>query len=57
MSEGNDSHDTTGSSSTGVTSLQRVGVSTLSKIISTGVNDNSSADDGLGAKEGDVLVC
>jgi hypothetical protein len=44
-------HDTTGSSSTGVTSLQRVGVSTLSEIISTGVNDDSSA------KEGDVLVC
>lgn len=51
-----DLHDTTGSSSTGVTSLQRVGVSTLSEIIDTGVNDNSSADDGLGAKEGDVLV-
>jgi hypothetical protein len=50
-------HDTTGSSSTGVTSLQRVGVSTLSEIISTGVNNNSSANDGLGAKEGDVLVC
>jgi hypothetical protein len=50
-------HDTTGSSSTGVTSLQRVGVSTLSEIIGTGVNNNSSANDGLGAKEGDVLVC
>jgi len=31
-------------------------VSTLSEIINTGVNDNSSANDGLGAKEGDVLV-
>jgi uncharacterized protein YunC (DUF1805 family) len=57
VNEVNDSHDTTGSSSTGVTSLQRVGVSTLSEIINTGVNDNSSANDGLGAKEGDVLVC
>ena len=51
------SHDTTGSSSTGVTSLQRVGVSTLSEIIGTGVYNDSSANDGLGAKEGDVLVC
>jgi hypothetical protein len=50
-------HDTTGGSSTGVTSLQRVGVSTLSEIINTGVNNNSSANDRLGAKEGDVLVC
>jgi hypothetical protein len=32
-------------------------VSTLSEIIGTGVNNNSSANDGLGAKEGDVLVC
>ena len=51
-----DSHDTTGSSSTGVTSLQGVGVSNLSEIIGTGVNNDSSANDRLGAEEGDVLV-
>jgi hypothetical protein len=31
-------------------------MSTLPEIISTGVNNDSSANDGLGAKEGDVLV-
>jgi hypothetical protein len=40
-------HDTTGSSSTGVTSLERVGVSTLSKIILAGVNNDGSANNGL----------
>jgi hypothetical protein len=51
------SHDTTGSSSTGVTSLERVGVSTLTEIILAGVYDNGSANDGLGTEEGNVLVC
>ena len=51
-----DLHNTTCSSSTGVTGLQGVGVSTLSEIIGTGVNNDSSANDRLGAEEGDVLV-
>jgi hypothetical protein len=51
------SHDTTGSSSTGVTSLERVGVSTLTEIILAGVYDNGSANDGLRTEEGNVLVC
>ena len=49
-------HDTTGSSSTGVTGLERIGVTSLTKIILTGVNNNGSANDGLGTEEGDVLV-
>jgi hypothetical protein len=32
-------------------------VSTLTEVIGTGVNDNSSTDDGLGAEERNVLVC
>lgn len=51
------SHDTAGSSATGVTSLERVGVAALAEIVSTGVDDNGSANDGLGAKERNVLVC
>lgn len=53
----NSLHDTTGSSSTGVTSLERVGVTALSEIIGTGVNDDGSANDGLSTEQGDVLVC
>ena len=49
-------HDTTGGSSTGVTGLERIGVTSLTEIILTGVNNNGSANDGLGAEEGDVLV-
>jgi len=49
-------HDTTGGSSTGVTGLERVGVTSLTEIILTGVNNNGSANDGLGTEERDVLV-
>lgn len=51
-----DSHDTTGSPGAGVTSLEGIGVSTLTEIVGSVVNDNSSANDGLGAKERNVLV-
>lgn len=53
----NDSHDTTSGSSTGVTGLQRVGVTTGTEIVSSGVNDHGSADDGVWADERNVLVC
>lgn len=50
------SHDTAGSSGTGITSLERIGVTSLSEIISSVVDNDGSANDGLGAKEGNVLV-
>lgn len=52
-----DLHDTAGSTGTGVTSLEGLGVAALSEIVSTGVDDDGSANDGVRAKEGEALVC
>ena len=51
------SHDTTGSSATSVTGLERVGVTALAKVVGALVDDDRSADDRVGAEERDVLVC
>ena len=50
------SHDTTGSSATGVSGLQGVWVTTLTKVIGAGVDDDGSADDRVSAEKRDVLV-
>lgn len=50
------SHDTAGGSGTSVTSLERVRVTALAEVIDTVVDNDGSADDGLGTEEGDVLV-
>jgi len=52
----NNSHDTASSSATGVTSLERVGVTTLTVVVGTLVDNERSANDGLRAEEGDELV-
>lgn len=41
--------NTTGSTSTGVSSLGRLVVASLSKVIGTGVDNNGSSNDGLGS--------
>lgn len=51
-----DTNDTAGSTGTGVTSLEGLGVAALSEIVSTGVDDDGSANDGVRAKEGEALV-
>lgn len=50
------SHDTASGTSTGVTSLERVGVTAFTKVVGTLVDDDGAANDARGAKERDVLV-
>lgn len=40
-----------------VTGLQRVGVTALAEVILAGVNDDGTAEDRVGAEQGNVLVC
>ena len=53
---GKNSHNTTSSSATRITSLERIGVTALTEIIGTLMNDNSSANNGMSAEKRNVLV-
>ncbi|KAH3669951.1 hypothetical protein OGATHE_002764 [Ogataea polymorpha] len=54
-----ESNDTTGWSATGITGLQRVWVATLTQVIGTGVNNDSSSQNGVFTEKLDqaVLLC
>lgn len=52
-----DLHDTASSTAASVASLERVGVTALAQVVGARVDNDRSANDGLGADEGDVLVC
>lgn len=55
--ETRNSHNTASGTTTGVTSFERVGVSTFTQVVLTVVDDDGTANDAVRAEERDVLVC
>lgn len=52
-----DLHDTAGKTGTCITSLKGLLIAALAEVVSTGVDDEASTNDGVRAVEGDDLVC